>query len=270
MNYKIIINIYNIFHMSVFKISLSLFIFIILLTNISISYTINHHDKWYIHSKTEIKYYDNNEQLVTIPVCLRTLKSKLNIREVGEEDRWGGTMYGTLIYESKIWELVLSPNTLDESIIYLDNLYLVEGELHNGKLYNTSLKYSETEERLFIYFFQYGTSSNEMIIIFYFDVNIYKLEPIKFKDYKGNITYDIDIIGKSLDNYEINTADEAVCKRYKIKKPEYSICTKYFYVGNPNTLTTSIWKFDYDNLSFVEILRIVRNQENDRVIRILK
>lgn len=245
-------------------------VLVISLINISYSNIINENDKWYIHSTSEIKYYDRNDQLITIPVCLRTLNDKLTIRDVGEDDKWCGTMYGTKIYESKIWELVLSPNTQNESIIYLDNLYLVEGELHNGKLYNTSLNNSDTEERLFVYYYQYGTSSNEIVIIYYYDVKTNKLEEIKFKDYEGHITYYFDRMGKGLDDYEINTADKDDCKRYKIKMPEYSICTKYFYVGNPNTLTTSIWKFNNDDLSFVEIIREIRDYERNKTIKILK
>jgi hypothetical protein len=236
---------------------------------ISSSTPLNEFADYYVRSKTEIKYYDNAGQLQIIPVCLRTLKSNLKIREIKDDEQTAATMYGTLIYEALVWELVIASDLSNESIIYLRDLFLVEGELHNGQLYNTSLKSSDTEEKLFIYYFLYATSSNESVLIYYFDKNTQKLHPITFKYFEGEIWETFEIIAKSMEDNKIEPVEKFEIENNKINQPEYSIYTSEFWVGNPNTITTRIWEFKKENYSFLEIFRQVINQENWEIINTL-
>ena len=238
-----------------------------------ISFSANNHlysnedDKYYIRSTTHIEYYDNN-QLVSIPVCLRTLKKDLVIKPVNDNDRGAGiTDNSTLLYKSNTWQLVLSPGTSGESITYLDNMYLVEGELHDGVLHSASLNLSAPEEKLFIYYFQYATSSMEEVYVYYYDVNMHSLNPIIFQDFNNEKSESVCILAKTLDQVDISPINESKAKKYKIDVSKQSFFSREFWVGTPNFLVFSFWNFIEDSYTFEKIYREVINQETGKLIK---
>jgi hypothetical protein len=196
--------------------------------------------EYFIMSTANLQYIDKNGDSLIITVQLRTIISRLNIYY--QDEGYCGAETGSKVYNSDFWEIVLNPNTNDESIFnfeYGDEF--VEGTLHDGQLYTDMFEGINEYDRLFLYYFDYGDCSNEFCNIFYYDVSSKKLQKVRFYFDKNDSDDGICINQK--EDYELMKITSGDCNNNDKNCPLSGLKTITFAQGVA-VAHIYLWKFD--------------------------
>lgn len=204
-------------------------------------------DKWFVMSETEIQYLNENGDMISILVQLRTLMSDLQTTFTDGPscfDKDGGNK----VFSSSHWEVVINPGQLNEYSLPVEDWGgFVENTTHNGSLYNQS--FFNDNEKLFFYYLGYGNCSDEELFLFYFNKSSGKISNSKFQYNSGNILESNSIFLLKYGNNMLKRITNIDCENQRSGCPLGSFKNFVFENGLGNGIV-QFWKFNNENNIF--------------------
>jgi len=207
----------------------------------------NTNDKWFVMSETEVQYLNENGDKITNLVQLRTLNS--NLKSYIEE---GGGCFSNepnKVYTSSQWEIVINPDQSNEDLIPIDDFGgFVQNTNHDGSLYNQS--FINDNEKLFFYYLGYGSCSNEVLFLFYYNKSTGKISKSKFQFESGQVQEDVDILNSfPFGNNKLKKVSLKDCDNNKNDCPIGSF-KNFSFANGIGYWFIQLWKFDNTNNKF--------------------
>jgi hypothetical protein len=188
-----------------------------------------------IISSANIRYISSSGKRVVVPVQLRARKY---IKYLDFDRTCVSYGYDTArVIAMDSLEFIVNPGKKSENTFSVPDDVFVDSTLHDGKIYTEMFGKNNGYDRLFLYYFIYGSCSNECAIIYYYDINRKKLYLTKFKYFDGYLDNCICLNRK--EGSELN----------KTKRPYNKLKTITFAQG-ASVWHHNVWRFDRKTKTF--------------------
>lgn len=209
-------------------------------------------DKWFTMSSTEVQYLNEKNELISILVQLRTLKSDLKAYKEESSGCFSSDEGNATIFSSEHWELIINPGQSNEySLPVNDWGGFVVGTKHDGTLYNQSF-IIDNDYELFFYFLVYGDCSNEELLLFYYDKSTETISSTRFEYKIGSVQEEVTIWNSFMfGNNKLKKVVRKDCGSNESECPEGSLKTICWSEGNGFGFC-ELWKFNKkDNIFYL-------------------